>query len=377
MPSDTPDLKDLPLTKINVGRRLSISASSDEIRLDGEVIGTRECRRYTDYIMGSPAAKVSWVAKLNLNGETSTVEARSFSALSDRVVVVVTGMLRKQNPDAERGVLVLKLAGEDFAQLLKDGRGVVKMAYTGRVSRVNCPKGRPVVLLNVAGREGHSRSRLEAAIERVEYVQPPGQKRRAHLSVVVTAVPEAPAAKTGTASAEPALPHETQADICTWAGAAFAERPLLTCITRALREYAYLTAACTDRAPSAAVAEEAADVVIYLCEVAERAGVADLVATKPTDTARRASALERLLIAGKNLLILLNEVALLDATPTADAKHPVTQVVKAASEHVAGAVAAICENVGTTLPDAVAAKMAENRRRKWNADGTQVRGRAA
>lgn len=363
-----PDLKDLPLTKVNIARRLSISMARDTILFDGEPIGTLSRQSLNEQVMGTPRTKTDWVATITLNGEEATVQNSSFSGLSDRLSVVITGVLRRQEPAADHGPLVLQVTPDEFDAIQRNRRGVIRAPYARKFSRASCRAGRHIVLLNGDGRGAGNR--LEGAVVSVEYVQPPRRKRHALVTVAASSIPEP---KETAVAKVPALPPETQRDVCVWAEASFSDRSPAQLVARALQEFSDLTIATISRMPSAQVAEEAADVAILLCEVGQLVGVVDLIAAPPSVHARKATACERLIMAGRMLLTLLNEASLLDNPTAANREHPVTRTMRGAVEQVASALAAICEAAGTTLSSAVASKMHVNRQRVWNRDGSYVR----
>lgn len=143
---------------------------------------------------------------------------------------------------------------------------------------------------------------------------------------------------------------ETFATIATWANETFGrQRSSLSQLARANRELAELIAACADDKPLPSIAEEAADVAICL---------ARLVAPS-LDLDRDPSP------AGFHSPMSLTTATLWAMQQALDGRMPPAT----AADVMVARLSQIATLCGTTLGDAVDAKMVVNRRREWKLDG--------
>lgn len=152
---------------------------------------------------------------------------------------------------------------------------------------------------------------------------------------------------------------ETQASICQWANETFGTvSSNLRVAARANEEMAELIKCLSmdERHPKAA--EEAADVVIVLCRLAERLGVKLDFGLPPGQA--DIPLLQRAGLAAEWLAVAISGVV----------SQTANYVVAMRLELCVGNLANVCHQLGTTLQDAIDEKMKTNRARNWKLDGT-------
>lgn len=152
---------------------------------------------------------------------------------------------------------------------------------------------------------------------------------------------------------------ETQASIAAWADATFGPaKSLASVAARANREMAELVQKAIDGAPDAAIVEEAADVLIVLARYAAVCGqdISKYVAPRLSHSNDRVTLV---FAAAGGMQVLMR-----------DSHHSLStggRMVRAAS--VAHELAALIRVCGGDAQQAIDAKMAVNRTRRWALDG--------
>lgn len=150
---------------------------------------------------------------------------------------------------------------------------------------------------------------------------------------------------------------ETQDSICAWANETFG--PVTTTarvVARANEEMAELLR-CLTTGADAKAPEECADVAIVLCRAAKRLGI---ILTLDSPPAAGRGALPQAAHANISLGYALVNLA-------SDDQHP---MVLYEIRDVVGHLSCCCTALGTSLADAIDAKMKINRARVWKKDGT-------
>ena len=153
--------------------------------------------------------------------------------------------------------------------------------------------------------------------------------------------------------------RENQDSIVAWTNETFGESPnVLRVAARANEEMAELLRAVTAGIGLAKIAEEAADVAIVLCRVTKRVGLT--VDFAGPGCSNYGSLLRPALQANASLALVMLELDV-----------PVNfQRIAILLDDVFMFLREVCVLCGTTLDAAIQAKMAINRGRTWNLDGS-------
>ncbi|MGF7178400.1 hypothetical protein [Azospirillum doebereinerae] len=185
-----------------VSKRLGISAASKFITFDGQTVGTltSETKDGVRLFIGRIT---------DCQGHRAYHESRSLSEVASRLAILLTNKLRRSNPDADWGPLTLDASPGELKEIASGTRTVLRYPYAHRYSRVACPFGRPIVILNMSGtREGKSRTeatlvsvkKVPAAVAHAADPRLDIRYHRASSFAEVTFELVAPAADTSTAS---------------------------------------------------------------------------------------------------------------------------------------------------------------------------------
>ena len=166
---------------------------------------------------------------------------------------------------------------------------------------------------------------------------------------------------------------ETQATVSDWAAATFGEPSSHARVAwRLAEEIAELGRETSSRNRPAEVADECADAAIILCRLAHRLGIELSLTERPGESgqwmARNLSLSPSDLAAEamRRCLILLDVGSLVDRVPSL---LPASVPPMGSAYRLADVLECLCRQAGTTLQDAVDAKMAVNRKREWKLTG--------
>ncbi len=168
------------------------------------------------------------------------------------------------------------------------------------------------------------------------------------------------------AAADPTTtpPRETQETIMAWKRATFGPSTPLRTLAGATEELSELFRKITSDAPPAAVVEEAADVALLLCDIGEWLGASDWLFGVREPRLYRPVRLTGYALTQIGLLVFDVEL-IVDGDPSRSQSIALRNL-----RAVLGALRELSSIYGQDLRSAIDAKMAINRTRKWELDGT-------
>lgn len=363
-----------------VAARLNISPASKVITLDGVVIGTFG----TEMDDGTRV----WVAHLTdvLGHRGGIVQHRiptdAIKATTHKVVEII----RRHFPDTDHGPISLDATEGEMNEIRSGARTVLHIPYNaakhgrtacrpGRKARISifaAPKGRkrPVEAEIVSARKV-TRTQALAANRLLEFRHP---SVKAFAEVTFSLAPPADApqqqspedAMSAKAAPVPPKPRETQATIMAWKRETFGPSSPMRTLARAAEEAAELFRAITSDAPPEKIVEEAADTALILADIGELLRLTDWLFVPRAPMIRRPTKLAGYVLG--HLGNLTRELD--DYTDGGDPRASTHTTACALLGVVIGGLEELCGCYGHSLRDAIDSKMAINRTRKWNPDGT-------
>ncbi|WP_434619314.1 hypothetical protein [Azospirillum sp. B2RO_4] len=364
-----------------VSARLDISPASKVITLDGVVIGTFGAEM-------DDGSRV-WTACLTdvLGHRGGIVQHRIPTDAIRLTTNKVVDILRRHFPDVDHGPISLDATEGEMNEIRSGARTALHIPYnSAKHSRTACRPGRKARISIFSAPKGRKRpvdaeivsvrkvTRAEAlAANRLLEFRHPSVK--AFAEVTFTLVPPADAhqqqspedAMSAKAAPAPSKPRETQATIMAWKRETFGpSRPMRT-MARAAEEAAELFRAITSDAAPEKIVEEAADTALILADIGELLRLNDWLFMTRAPMIRRPAKL-----AGYVLTHLGTLSGELDAYTDGDGVSDTLAHTTACAllRAVIGGLEELCGCYGHSLRDAIDAKMAVNRTRKWNPDGT-------